>query len=102
YHRSLAGLADPTFDPLLAAPPPRPVGTTLLTLAQNSPNPFRSSSVIPFTLPRAGAVRLSLIDPAGRQVRTLLDGEVLDRGPHEIRFKGEDLAPGLYWYRLEW
>src|SRR5262249_4462641 len=98
--RGLGAIADPAFDPLLNVPPP-PGASLGFALGQSVPNPFHAAVRIPFTLSRAGVVRLSLIDVGGRVMRTLIDGEQLDAGPHEVAFRREALRPGLYWYRLE-
>jgi hypothetical protein len=45
------------------------------TLLRVSPNPFRDAARVTFTLPRAGAVRLELVDVTGRRIATLVDGE---------------------------
>ncbi len=50
-----------------------------------------------FTLPAAGAVRLSVVDLLGRVVAVLADGPVA-AGRHEARLAG--LAPGAYVVRL--
>ncbi len=46
-----------------------------VVLAQNEPNPFRSSTLIRFSVPRAASVRLSVLDATGRLVRLLRDGQ---------------------------
>lgn len=97
---NLAVLLDST-DTGIVSVPPAPKRFEF-ALAQNTPNPFRRTSTIRFTLPREGAVTLTLYDPAGRAVRSVLAGELLPAGEHEVRVGGAGLAPGLYWYRLEW
>jgi hypothetical protein len=76
-----------------------------LALEAARPNPSRDAVSLRFALPRAGGVRLTLVDVGGRRVRTLLDGEFA-AGPHEALWNGrtDDGAPapaGLYWARLE-
>jgi hypothetical protein len=75
-----------------------------LVLAQNVPNPFRGSTVIRYALPAEGSVDLRVFDVFGREVRTLLDGEV-PAGRGEATWDGRDRAglpvsSGLYFYRL--
>ncbi len=74
-------------------------------LQQNVPNPFNPSTVIRYTLPVAAAVRISVLDVAGRQLRLLHDGHLVERGEHAVEWDGRDnrgrLVPsGTYFYRL--
>jgi flagellar hook assembly protein FlgD len=76
----------------------------VLALAPVRPNPAHGSGVLRFTLARAGAARLELIDAAGRRVRTLATGPRA-AGAHELVWDGRDAAghtaaAGLYWARL--
>jgi hypothetical protein len=52
------------------------------------PNPFRFATRLAFTVRDAGPVRLSVHDPAGRCVRTLVDGVPLEAGPHAVVWDG--------------
>lgn len=70
-----------------------------LDLAQNHPNPFNPQTMIRFSLPAAGSVRLEVFDLRGRCVATLVAGE-LAAGAHEVLFDGRDLPSGTYVYRL--
>ena len=72
---------------------------TNVELAQNYPNPFNAGTVIRFTLPEHGHVRLRLFDVMGRSVRDLLDEERA-AGTHELHVDAASLASGVYWYRL--
>ena len=69
-------------------------------LEQNYPNPFSSETVIRFDLPRSAVVRLTIYDVYGREVRRLVEGE-RSAGRHEVTFRSEGLASGIYFYRLE-
>ena len=74
-------------------------------LEQNFPNPFNPSTSIPFALPSAAQVRLSVFNVLGQQVRTLLDREV-EAGYHRMAWDGSDDAgrqagAGVYFYLLE-
>lgn len=91
---SIAGLTD---RPDL---PPRPV------LYQNAPNPFNPLTCIRYELGAPAAVTLRVFDPAGRLVRTLLDGVPQISGRWEAAWDGLDAqgracASGVYLYRLE-
>ncbi|MBZ0263447.1 T9SS type A sorting domain-containing protein [bacterium] len=68
-------------------------------LEQNYPNPFNPSTRIDFSLQRAGAVQLTVYDLMGREIATLVD-RVMAQGRHTVNFHGEDLASGVYFYKL--
>jgi hypothetical protein len=70
-----------------------------------SPNPFRSSTSISYSLARSGTGRIAIYDLAGRLVRTLTS-ETLPVGPGRIGWDGRDeagrqVASGIYECRLE-
>lgn len=77
--------------------PEIPIGFSLF---QNYPNPFNSNTVIYFTLPEAGMVSLSVFDPLGREVATLLN-EQRPAGIHKVYFDAGTLPSGVYFYRLK-
>ncbi len=68
-------------------------------LQQNYPNPFNPATTIEFALPKQSNVTLKLFDILGREVATLVDAE-LESGVHKINFDGQDLASGIYFYRI--
>ncbi len=70
------------------------------TLQQNFPNPFNPETQIRFDLVDAGHVNLKVFDVTGREVATLVNGE-MPRGSHEINFRAAGLTSGLYLYRLD-
>ncbi len=59
------------------------------------PNPFNPSATIPFALPEAANVALTVYDVLGRRIATLADGRY-EAGRHEAIFDGSRLASGLY------
>jgi hypothetical protein len=69
-------------------------------LGAGRPNPFRSSTVIDFALDQTAPVRLSAFDVAGRLVAVLVD-EQRSAGSHAVSWQAADLAPGVYFLRLE-
>jgi uncharacterized protein DUF4397/type IX secretion system substrate protein len=79
-----------------------PIGTLPSTydLETNYPNPFNPSTMIRFSTPQTGTVRLAVYDLLGREVRVLVDG-LVNAGDHEVRFDAKDLPSGTYLYRLE-
>ncbi len=68
-------------------------------LGDNFPNPFNPSTVIPFEIPWQTWVNLSLVDAAGRTLRTLVDRE-MPAGRHRHELQAEHLPSGLYIIRL--
>jgi hypothetical protein len=75
-------------------------GDTQFALDQNYPNPFRTETVIRFTLPQRAKVNLSLFDMNGRLVRVLLN-ESKESGTHAVTFNSGILTRGLYYYKLQ-
>lgn len=75
-------------------------------LLPNYPNPFNSSTILPFHLPSsASTVSLRIYDLLGQPVRTLLQG-ALRPGYYEAVWDGRDqngnsVASGAYFSRLE-
>jgi hypothetical protein len=69
-------------------------------LESNYPNPFNPETVIPFALPEASRVEIAVYDLLGRRVAVLVEGE-LAAGRHAVRFRGEDLASGVYLVRMQ-
>ncbi|MBN1824721.1 MAG: hypothetical protein JW958_00560 [Candidatus Eisenbacteria bacterium] len=74
-------------------------------LGENRPNPFNPLTAIRFTLAREGRASVTIYDPAGRRVRTLLSG-ALPAGDHEAVWdgrddRGRDVAAGVYFCRLD-
>jgi hypothetical protein len=75
-------------------------------LAQNYPNPFSAngtfgnpSTVINFQLPANSRVTLKVFDVNGREVATLVDGEMA-AGNHTATFAPREATTGLYFYKL--
>ena len=74
-------------------------------LNQNYPNPFNPSTNIEFSLQKAGNVKITVYNIMGQTVKTLIN-ETKPAGKHIISWDGKDyvgeqVASGLYFYRLE-
>lgn len=67
------------------------------------PNPFNPSTTISFTLPHAGAVKLSVYDVLGRNVgkQPFASTKNYSAGEHHVTFDGAELASGIYFVRME-
>ncbi|NUN70864.1 MAG: aryl-sulfate sulfotransferase [Bacteroidetes bacterium] len=68
-------------------------------LLQNFPNPFNPSTTIRFALPHRSFVRLSVLDPLGREIALLLQGE-RNAGMHDVVWNADRFASGMYLCRL--
>jgi hypothetical protein len=71
-----------------------------------APNPFNPVGEMTFRTASTGKVRLAIVDLRGRLVRTLIDSRYMPPGDHVARIdcrddKGEELASGIYFYRLQ-
>jgi hypothetical protein len=60
-------------------------------LGQNYPNPFNPSTTIPFSLPKAALVTMTVYDVLGTPVKTLLC-DFMDVGAHSAHWDGRDEA----------
>jgi len=69
------------------------------SLSQNFPNPFNPSTTISFSLSHASDVKLKLFDLIGKEVAELVNSK-MSAGTHELKFNAENLASGIYIYKL--
>jgi hypothetical protein len=79
---------------------------TDFALDQNYPNPFNPSTTIRFALPIRATVEMKIFDLLGREVRTLIKGEQINPGTHNIVWDGRNsaghtVATGVYFYRID-
>lgn len=79
---------------------PQPPIVSTFRLEQNYPNPANPETMIAFSLPRAGMATLKIYTLLGREVATLVSGE-LPAGEHRVRWRAGGLPSGVYLYRLE-
>jgi N-acetylneuraminic acid mutarotase len=70
------------------------------TLFQNYPNPFNPTTTIRFSIEASAEASLKIYDVRGREMATLLEGKI-NPGEHELFWRAEGLASGVYFYRLE-
>jgi len=78
---------------------------TTFALGQNYPNPFNPSTTIRFDLPKEAPVTMEIYNILGIRVRTLLKGEGVNAGYHQVVWDGRDdygnvVPSGVYLYHL--
>jgi hypothetical protein len=71
-----------------------------LSLKENYPNPFNTSTVIPYSVSVNGHVQLSVIDATGSTVAVVVN-EVQMPGQYSVLFNSSELPSGTYYYVLE-
>ena len=70
------------------------------SLGQNIPNPASAATAIPFTLPQAGQVRISVMAANGQVIfRQETEAEA---GSNRIEIDASDWAAGVYYYTMEY
>jgi hypothetical protein len=78
---------------------PLPDARPGLRFALVGPHPIRGEARFLVELPEAAQVRIDLFDVAGRRVRGAIN-ETMPAGANQVRWKTDDLAPGVYLARL--
>jgi Leucine-rich repeat (LRR) protein len=81
------------------AGPVVPQVPTAFALRQNFPNPFNPTTMFSFELPQASAVLLTIHNVLGQTVATVVN-EQLPAGRYSRTFDAQNLASGVYFYRL--
>ena len=70
-------------------------------MEQNYPNPFNPSTLIKYSVPENGFVKLSVYNLIGEEVSVLVN-ETVDAGFYEVTFSAiGGLPSGTYFYRLQ-
>jgi flagellar hook assembly protein FlgD len=78
---------------------------TVTQLAPATPNPFRQTATIAFSLAQGGPVELAVFSVDGRRVRTLV-GESREPGEYRVTWDGRDdrgnpMSAGVYYAQLK-
>lgn len=68
-------------------------------LEQNYPNPFNSMTNIQWSMSKTGNVKVKIYNILGKEVAILVD-EKQKAGVYEVKFDGNNLSTGIYFYRL--
>jgi hypothetical protein len=76
------------------------VNNGTLSLSQNAPNPFSSTTFITFSTIESSETRLVISNVLGQAVATLMDGKV-PVGLHTVSFDASTLRSGTYYYTLQ-
>ena len=74
--------------------------TTEYLLEQNFPNPFNSSTIIKYQIPKEERVRINLYNILGEKILTLFEGEQ-KAGEYQLSLLLDELPSGNYFYSLE-
>ena len=71
-------------------------------LSQNYPNPFNPSTLINFSIPKAGVVTMKVFNVLGKEVATLVN-ENKDAGNYIVELNASNfgMRSGVYFYTLE-
>ncbi len=72
-------------------------GRVQVAVGKNFPNPFGTSTTIPFSLVEPGPVRVVVYDLSGREVLTLTE-KMFSAGEHVVRLDAASLSQGVYTY----
>jgi hypothetical protein len=70
------------------------------TKLSNYPNPFNPSTTIEFSITEPSPVTLIVKDMMGREVATLIDFQMHEKGTYSQSFDASELASGTYMYEL--
>ncbi|MBS1515897.1 MAG: SBBP repeat-containing protein [Bacteroidetes bacterium] len=71
------------------------------SLSQNYPNPFNPTTKIDFDLPFESKVTISIYDMTGREVMTLLNGDLKTSGYYTMNINASALSSGTYFYTMK-
>lgn len=72
-------------------------GRVQIAIGKNFPNPFGTSTTIPFSLVEPGPVRVFVYDLLGREVLALTE-KMFGAGEHVVRLDAASLSQGVYTY----
>ncbi len=70
------------------------------SLSQNYPNPFNPTTTFEFKIAKSGFVSLTIYDAMGREIETLVNGE-MKPGTYKADWDGGNFSSGIYYYTLQ-
>ena len=69
-------------------------------LHQNYPNPFNPRTMISYSIPQSGFVKLNIYNILGREIQILMN-EFQPAGLYNFDFDVSQLSDGVYFYQLK-
>jgi hypothetical protein len=72
----------------------------LFSVAQNVPNPFNSTTVITFTIAKAGHVTIDVFNVTGHKVDTVANAS-MSAGSHSVTWNASKFSAGVYFYTVK-
>jgi hypothetical protein len=69
-------------------------------LGQNYPNPFNEKTTIKYCVPYKTRVKITIHNSEGNMIEKLVD-EVKEAGTYEVKFNGNILSSGEYFYIIK-
>jgi hypothetical protein len=72
------------------------VSAPKLSLVQNYPNPFKSSTTFKYRVAETSPVTISVYDLTGKKVATVINNETKNEGVYEANFSADHLSSGIY------
>jgi hypothetical protein len=72
------------------------VSAPKLSLVQNYPNPFKSTTTFKYRVAESSPVTISIYDLAGKKVGTAVNNELKTEGIYEATFSADHLSSGIY------
>lgn len=78
---------------------PNQVVLQQVTLFPNYPNPFNPSTIVKYSIPKQGNVKIIIYDALGREVALLVNEEKA-AGNYTAEFNAANLSSGIYFYQI--
>ncbi|PID28432.1 MAG: hypothetical protein CR982_04465, partial [Candidatus Cloacimonadota bacterium] len=66
----------------------------------NYPNPFNSTTIISFKLPKISDISLQIFNNSGELVKTLINNQRVKSGNHKVVLDLENYSSGVYYSKL--
>ena len=74
------------------------MATEQIQLHQNRPNPWNEETIIPFELPEAGNVHITITNAIGKEVTSV--EEHFNAGKQQYKLTNRSWPAGLYYYTI--